>query len=426
MTDPSGPSGPTGPDDQHDRAERALRHALDRRAGAFAPQELTIPTRVRRRRTWLPVAAAAVLLAGFGIAVGVVGAGGGSQGSGGGHGSDSEGAAAPAGTGWASPVMPGDRTAGPRAAGKGSLGRDVTPKAEPPDPTMQWVSRYDVEVQVPSSWVYAAPSAHPDCIQRPGDRWDDAPRKPYVAEDVTGRAVDQIRCPPRSTAPAEFGELPFELWQPSLSFTRGGPSADLAGDGTWTYRGWTLTRWTVSDVQLTLLTGPGNDHLAARVRDSARTFTVDANGCPATSPVQGEALATPPAVTSASRLTPRSISVCQYRRGTDGAGLIGSRRVTGSAMGALLRGIAQAPEGSGPDATSGCDVGGGSAIELRYDRGGAAPASAYVYYGLCHGDGVRDADSTDRLTPGDCTPLFAEPPITTWDLPASLDGICRR
>lgn len=408
--------------DPEDRAERALRDALSGRADAFEPQELTVPRRVRRSWGWVPAAAAVVVLVGGVTAIGVTAGGGGSSSS------DSAGSADSA-------SIAGDQAApGARPTSKG---RAVVPK----DGTgrgglaMRWVSRYDVELLVPSGWGYAAPPARPDCIQKPGDTWDDAPRAPYVATDVTGRAVPDLGCEPHRTAPAVFGDLPFELWQPTLSFSQDGASSDRPADGTWHYRGWTLTRWTMptssageAPVQLTLLTSPGQDALAARIKASAQRFTTDANGCAASSPLQSDHRVTPPAVTSASRLTPSSVSVCQYRVGARGAGLIGSRRLTGSQMGKLLQGIAQAPSGSGPNSPSGCADGPppDTAIELRYNRGGEQPASAYVYYDVCAGHGIYDADSVKQLTAADCLPLFAEPPITAWGVPSTLDGVCRR
>lgn len=410
--------------DGEDRAERALRDALGDRADAFEPRELTVPRRVRRDRGWIPAAAAVVILVGGVTAIGVTAGGGGSSSS------DSATSASIAG---GDADAPQQGIAGSKGANPGVAPEDDTGGG---DQVMRWVSRYDVEVQVPSTWGYAAPPLRPDCIRRPGDTWDDAPRAPYVATDVTGRAVPAIGCEPTSKAPSEFGDLPFELWQPSLSFSSRSAFAKSYGpgpipDGTWTYRGWRLTRWTVpnSSVQLTLLTRPGQDTLATQIKKSTRTFTTDANGCPATSPVQATELVKPSAVTSASRLTPSSVSVCQYARGnTAAAGLIGSRRVTGSEMGSLLKGIAEAPSGSGPNATAGCDHAppADTAIELRYHRGDEEPASAYVYYGSCAGNGIYDADSVKRLTAADCLPLFAEPPVTLQSSDDRLQGVCRR
>jgi len=430
MTDPTEPTEPghetpdpeaPGPDD---RAEQALRDALAGRADAFEPRELRVPTPVRRRRGWLPAAAAVVVLVGGVTAIGIT-----AGGNGGGGSADSSAASDSSAAREGAAASPRS-TVGGNAASPGVAPKDDT---GPEDRLMRWVSRYDVEVQVPSTWVYAAPPARPDCIRKPGDTWDDAPRKPYVAIDVSRRAVPAIGCEPHSSAPAAFGDLPFELWQPTISFSQGGPTADLAADGTWTYRGWTLRRWTVpgtapdQPVQVSLLTGPGQDDLAARIHDSARSFTIDQNGCPATSAVQDEQLARPPAVTSASRLTPSSVSVCQYQRGVDTPGLLGSRRLTGSQMGELLQGIAQAPAGSGPNAPSTCDpVPGDTAIELRFNRGDdGEPATAYVYYDSCVDNGIYDADSVKQLTAADCRPLFAEPPIMLWESSSSLDGVCR-
>ncbi|MEX0428323.1 hypothetical protein AB3X52_11895 [Nocardioides sp. DS6] len=419
--DPTRPEPDRGvPDPASDRAEAALRDAFARRANAFEPRELLVPTRVRRRRPWLPAAAAVVLLAGLGVVVGVTTQGGGGQGS------DSAGSAA-------SSSVRGRSGADSLAAGSAEAQGAAPTSGPAAAPGMRWASRYDVEVQVPSSWVDAAPPTRPDCIRKPGDSWDDAPRTPYVASDVRFRSVPAIGCAPVRTAPAVFGDLPFALWQPSLSFTQGGPAADLVADGTWTYRGWTLMRWSVPGtsadhpVQVSLLTGPGQHALAQRIRSSARTFSIDANGCRATSPVQAADIVRPSAATSATRLTPTSVSVCQYARGGDGPGLLGSRLLTGSQMGALLRGIAEAPSGSGPNAPSHCDasVPGDTAIELRYHRGGEEPATAYVYYDACVGNGIYDADSTVRLTAADCRPLFARLPITLWSYDVVLRGVCR-
>lgn len=424
------------PDPGFEREERAFRAALEEHAGDIEPHDLAAPTRpVRRRRTWLAAAAAAVVvIGGAGITTAVL-AGGGGGGSG------------TAGSEQGSSSLATDGAGKGRSTLRG--GRSVAAVLPDAASGMQWVSRYDVAVQVPSSWSYAQAPSKPECVQKAGDTWDNAPRHPYVGLDPSFFVMPMIACPdPRPDVPAEFVNLPLSLWQPYLTFARtddgaGGVEAGSAGtaggstgasgsdgsstrDGTWSYRGWTLTRWTVGGVQLSLLTRTADADLAARIKESTTRFEVDQNGCPATSDVQAAEQATPSSAASASRLTPSSVSVCQYLRGSDGAGLVASRRLTGSEMGGLLRGIAAAPSGSGPDQGSGCPATASrTAIELRFNRaGGGVPATAYVYYGGCD-DGIHDSDSVSRLTSADCRPLFAGAPIMP-DVASVLEGVCTK
>ncbi|MFT4082669.1 MAG: hypothetical protein QM638_08790 [Nocardioides sp.] len=253
-----------------DREEQAFRAALHRRADSFTPVEIgpveigpgqSRPGggRVRRLRRWLPaVAAAAVVVLGVGTVVGLADRDGGSA--------DSAGDSAASGAS----STGGDAGSASGSAGGLSNGAQAGENARPI--TMRRVVRDSVTVQVPKSWTDAMPPLRPDCIRTPGDAWDDVPRHPYVAKDDSHRAAPMIACEPVRSFPAVFGEVPFKLWQPNLSFTEVS-DAESGGDGTWTYRGWRLTRWTVGSVQLTLLTRPGQDALADQIVASARSVS---------------------------------------------------------------------------------------------------------------------------------------------------------
>lgn len=381
-------------DREFDREERAFRTALAARARAYEPVDRAVRTRPARRPPWGAlggIAAALVLVAGL-----------------------------------VTLVLTADRNPSGTTASSGAAGA-ASAAATVPDPAagMRWVSRYDVAVQVPSSWPYADPPARPDCIRTPADYH--GPQGPYVAADTEFRGETAQGCiAPATQAPKAFGPLLFQLWQPYLAFAR----ADAYGhgpDGTWTYRGWTLTRWTVSGVQLSLLTDPDQGGLAHRIRASARTFSVNENGCPATSPVQAKRFVKPPTIGG---WFASSISVCQYDRthGTSRPGLIGSRVVSDPTS--LLDAIDKAPSGSGPNLPGSCtpEAFVGTAIELLGSPGNSTgPVRMYVYYDSCVGNGVvLPGGTTKELTRGICSVLFAKPEVAITEAITPVGERCMR
>lgn len=312
------------------------------------------------------------------------------------------------------------------AAGCGS-GAQRASEAGEPTPTADiaggwWATWHDVTVEVPADWTWDWAPAQPECV-RPDKAYagvTHVPGHPYVAIDSTHEMVAGVACSPfPSAAPAAFGPLPFQVWQPYVVF------ADPHGigaqpDGTWTYRGWTLTRRTAGGVQVAVLVEPGDD--PATILDTEHVLGLDeedAQGCPPSDPVQSVGFVRPPAPSSRPSGTTgmTSVSICQYDR-ADGerAGLIAERRLTGAAATGLLEGIDAAPAGGGPDQPQDCDhtMSGDTALLLRTHFGADYHQDAYVYYDWCFGNGVVTPDGTKQLTTADCRPLFGEDPIELW------------
>ena len=125
-----------------------------------------------------------------------------------------------------------------------------------------------------------------------------------------------------------------------------------------------------------------------------------------------------------------AVAICEYSRTSGHVGLEGSRRLTGSAARDLVEAIHQAPPGGGPDEPEHCldDMYGDRAIALRFFANPAETetprAEAYVYYNWCFGNGIFGVDEARRLTPGNCGPLFARPPITLWSGQSSIVQAC--
>lgn len=367
-----------------EREERAFRTALAARAEDCEPVDLAVPApRVRRggwRRPWHQLGVAAAALALIGGVVAIVLA-----------------------------DRPDDVYTRPDA----QPGPAIQTLPDPAD-GMRWVSRYDVTVQVPASWTDAKPPLRPDCISKPGGSWDDAPRHPYVAVDTYMRGVPSIGCMGKRSFPGMFGQLPFSLWEPYLSFdpaSGSGAPPTKRPDGRWVYRGWTLTRWRVSGVQISLLTAPGQDALASRIRASATTFDADQNGCPAVAPMPAKSFARPRHVETGAV---GSVSECAYGL-TRRRLLIGSRTITGGAARSLLQAIDAAPAGGGPDDPADClyHDPGETAIVLRA-HGDRGTQDLYVYFDECDGHGIDDGRVKHALTRADCRPLFKDAVITFW------------
>jgi hypothetical protein len=233
-----------------------------------------------------------------------------------------------------------------------------------------------------------------------------------------------------------FGQLPFELWQPFVGLRTAHP--DLAADaperrdGTWPYRGWTLTRYTVDDVQVTVLADPGTSSLGREVEASTRQVGATTwVGCDVGSPAQSVEFAAPegPPVPDPDEVA--AVAICEYSRVEGAAGLEASRRLTGKPAQDLTRGILDAPEGGGPDNPHQCadDMYGERAIALRFfgadDETENAIGEAFVYFDWCFGNGVVDASGMRRLTRENCAPLFATPPIALWSGHARTFQLCR-
>lgn len=307
------------------------------------------------------------------------------------------------------------------------------------DPDTRWVAFHDVEVAVPTGWAFDFEALRADCISDggPDDMWaQDVPPAPYVMVGGEGRPSPAIGCTrerrPGDPGP-EFGDLPFALWQPYVRLGRSRP--DLEGqqpsrrDGTWVYEGWTLTRSTIGDVQVSVLAAPGDLDLGDAVVSSARLVETTTTGCDPESGVRAEEFAVPdgPPVPDAAEVG--AVAVCLYGR-TYEAGLLGSRLLTGSTAQDLTRAITDAPTGGGPNAPNGCVdyMYGDYGVALRFfgsEDTGDPIGEAYVYFDWCFGNGVFDAAHEYRLTRDNCAPLFSEPPVTLWGGSGPAFGLCR-
>ena len=162
-------------------------------------------------------------------------------------------------------------------------GGDDSSRSAPPamtgDRDWQWVSFRDVEVRAPADWTYAYDAGRPDCIDDPADPDDpwatDVPRSPYVTVGTPARPVPAIGCfrkPKPSDPPRAFGAVPFALWQPyvKLDLARNDFDDPARRDGHWEHRGWHLSRTTIDNVQVTVLSPPDDPTLGGAVTASVR------------------------------------------------------------------------------------------------------------------------------------------------------------
>lgn len=383
-----------------DREERAFREALERHGAATPDAPLEVAPALRRAWWLAGVAAAAVVLA---VAVPLA------LGAGDGHGSGLD-PADPSSSAPANPALAGGT---------------------------RWLGFRDLEVQVPADWPLDDGPIRPDCVHGPKDAksWG-GPDHPYVEVATGFGGVPLIGCTsppapadlPSAFSPPPFGSLPFEFWTSHVTLTN--PTADVP-DGTWTYRGWTLTRRTLGDVQVVVLESPEDGGLAARVMSSARRTSLDVNGCPTVSDVQKAAFQVPEAEGVPDGDFQGVIAVCQYERGRSAAsGLVGSRQIAGADATELVAAIRDAPVGGGPDRPENClhDEYGDTGILLRFLPPDWVPRDvlypeAYVYYDTCFGNGIVDRSGSRQLTVGDCRPLFAGT-VRIWEAQSDVADLC--
>lgn len=376
-----------------DRAERAFRDAFTARGGEAPQEPLEVSTDSRRRTWWVAGAAAAVVVAAVAVPVAIL------------SGADGPDRAVPAerSTSANQVLAPGNR----------------------------WLGYLDQEFQVPADWPLDTSPARPDCAYLSGEEWR-GPDQPYVEIGFGWSLAVDIGCfPPDLPAdlPEEFGELPFDLWVSHV--TLGDPRADTP-EGSWKYRGWTLTRTTVRDVQVTVLESPDDAGLAEDVLASARTVDMDVNGCPTSSPAQEAEFQVPTGPPVPADDWRGVVVLCQYSRGlVSHSGLVGSRQLGGAAARSLVAAINDAPLGGGPDRPQNCihDEYGETAVLLRFlPADGFDPEAgypeAYVYYDHCFGNGVFDSSGSRQLTQANCEPLFTDPPVTLWVAQSNVGELC--
>ncbi|MEI7054410.1 hypothetical protein WBG06_01220 [Nocardioides sp. CCNWLW239] len=419
-----------------EREERAFRAALSRAADGFEPRELDIPgateatdevettdekAPVRRRTTWILAAAAAVL-----AVVGLGGVVANLQSNGGGDATTaaSDEGAAEDSSGGAPKALSEQGEAAPEGTYTDRGRTDLPAPAE----GMRWAVRYDIAFQVPEEWADATAPARPDCIAEPGDQWDTVPRTPYVA-NVTNQPVPMIAC--NETAdrdfPAQFGTVPFSLWQPYVLVEKPEPNAAEPETGSWEHEGWLLTRVQIEDAYATILTGPGDDDVNAQIKGSLRTTPKDPYGCETASPLaEGDPVRpkTEPKTSALEGGVPESIAVCRYEPSS--ASLTGSREITGAAAAALVEAIRIAPARSGPNTPQNCAAGQPitAYVILRIFREEGAPRDVYVNYENCDDHGFFDGTTVRELTPAACRPVFAEEPVTIYSAQGDVARVC--
>jgi hypothetical protein len=424
-----------------EREERAFRAALARAADGFEPRELAIPgtaeasgspdvpdeaeqaeekAPVRRRAPWILAAAAAVLaVVGLGGVVANLQTGGGGDE----NTAASDSAGAEDRSGEAPKALSDQNEAAPEGTyvdrGRHDLGEPAEGK--------RWAVRYDIAFQVPQEWADATAAALPECIAEPGDQWDTVPRTPYVA-NITNQPVPAIACNETRDRdfPAEFGKVPFALWQPYVQIEKSDKGA-APETGSWEHEGWLLTRVQIADAYATILTGPGDDRINADIKASLRTTPKDPYGCETASPLaEGDPVRpkTDPATSPLEGDAPESIAICEYEPSS--ASLTGSRELAGAEASGLVEAIRKAPARSGPNTPQNCAPGQPvtAYVILRIFRDGGEPGDVYVNYENCEDHGFYDGITVHELTPAACRPVFAEEPVTIYSAQGDVAKVC--
>lgn len=306
--------------DTPDRAEAAFRDAFaahdDHDLAPLDPDALRAaasragrsPAR-RARRPWLPLAAAAGLVA-LAVPVGVQLLGR--------SGSQTASSGVPA--------------AAPRHEAADKAG-GVAPASGELLPGFRWASMVDVVVQVPAAWGYDRALGRDWCAAGGGDRrLPGDPALPFVDVRPEGRTVRAIGCPDDVPAARQTMHL---TWRHADSFATG---AVVAADG------WTRVSREVGSAVLTVVAPLDQRALAEQILGSAHQVAVDHNGCATAAPVgPGAPDATPPVAGGA--VGPDAVAdgavLCQYDDLTrTAANLVGSRVLDAATATGLLRAMA--------------------------------------------------------------------------------------
>lgn len=368
---------PTAPDeDRGDRAERALRDGLRQHADEvdFEPLRLEAPTRARGRvPRWLPVAAAAVLVAAVAIPLAINQFRGGSSGT-----------AVPA---------PAQAERAPSDSGSGGASDAPTDARRP---GWRWESYRVLSYQVPQYWGYAWAPASDWCAAGRMERASG----PFVDLAPELRPVAMILCP---------RDLPAKDLQTFVT-VRSVTAPDRGWDPP---AGWTsTTSKEIAGYVVEVVHTAELATVAEQIIASARPIgAVDPNGCPAVDAVEDGGAASRPSALDG----PDSVSLCQYR--TDGAALVASTSLTGTEGRKVTTALAGAPAGSGPDDAS-CEVPGADFARVRLWHGEVA-SDVYVRYAGCRGNGIFDGGPSRKLTAEACQAVL-QPPLafTTGHGPA--------
>lgn len=373
----------------HDREEAAFRNAFRTQA----PQAPTGDVVLRPRRRWLPavVVAAAVLAVVAGTTV----------------------------------LLEDDAGKSPTAAADSPTGQERE---------WRWVGIQDVEVRVPAGWDAALEVTRADCLEAGTDDPPDLSlmpadlRRPYVVIGSVFQVSTLQGCGRRTTDhdpdPA-FGEVPFPLWQPYVKVETAWKSPEdtdevppTSQDTVKTFRGWKLTRATEDGVQISVLSAPGDDDLAAQVLASRRTVTTTVDGCTPTVTTPSDKRTAPDGAPWPAADSIGAVAICDYLSEGKTGGLNGSRLLTGEAARELITAIQDAPRGTGPDHPENClpEYSHGRWLVLRpfasQDDLTGSLGDAQVFFDGCAGNGIVGPAGVRELTRGNCQPLFARPPVS--------------
>lgn len=346
-----------------DRAARAFRETFSKHAddGGFQPLTVAEATASGRRGLprWLPVAAAAVVVAAIAIPV-VLNLRG----------------PAPA-------SAPGDHAPAPeRATGAASTADDARPG-------WRWESRRTLSYQVPVSWGYGWSPASDWCAS--GGQQGTGPIVDIAPDN---RAVRAIACP--RAIPA--GQLP--------TFVSVVATDDTADRGWDLPAGWSVTRGAdIDGYRVEVVHSAGQASVAEQIVESARPIgRQEPNGCLATADVTDTGS---DPVVRPSGVAPASASLCQYEVAS--GQLLAATRLPVIQAGRLARVLDEAPAGTGPDDAS-CELSGDTAAIVRLWYGGLAQ-DVVVRYAGCTGNGVFTGTTTRVLTGEVCTTVL-QPPLT--------------
>lgn len=370
MTEPTA-STPSGDDD---RAEQAFRDALKQHADEpdFKPLDPPAPGwRRGRLPRWVPVAAAAALVAAVGIplAIGQLRGGGGP-------------------------------TAGVPADARATQAAPTMEAMPAPDLRRgwRWESYRVLSYQVPDTWTHGWSPVSDWCTGRP-----ETPQGPFVDIAPENRPVAMILCPRGITADRLQS---FVTVRKAGAINRGW---DLPA-------GWKSATKELDGYVVEVVHTEGLATVAEQILASVRPIgAIDPNGCPATSTLVPERRDL-----STVGILPTPVSLCQYDLATSPAQLLASKalsnddeRLDHTAREVLAR-LVQAPKGTGPDDAS-CDATGDTAVLVRQQDGSntAIGSDIVVRYSGCRGNGVFDGTTQRKLTREVCEAVLQPPLVFT-------------
>ncbi|MCW2830274.1 MAG: hypothetical protein JWP31_966 [Aeromicrobium sp.] len=252
----------------------------------------------------------------------------------------------------------------------------------------RWESYRGVEVAVPGEWGTTNAS------QRIG-QWcvtDRGGREPAIGRPGPTTLVGCLVTQDGETPPSPSSETLIKNTGTIVAFEDA-----VLSDGTKhpINRGGDREVVRVGDVYVIVqVAQPLRDRIAATVRK----VDVDANSCPAADPVSRDVERRPASVDVAGLRNVRSVSACRYELARRGAGDIGDPTLTSSITITdhravrLVRQIADAPRGGGPDSPQNCrpeDSYGTEIIVLRITSASRV-SSVHVRYSGCDHHGFDD------------------------------------